>query len=89
MKKYLVEADRLFLDKFDISVEYKQGSTLIVDEERKDDLVKRGLAHVISETTVEEEKEPDVEEATVDEETTIEEKTESKSDKTKKSKIKE
>lgn len=88
MKKYLVEADQLFIDKFNNSVEYKIGSTLVVDEERKDDLVKRGLAHVISEKTVEE-KTDDNTESDVKEEKTVEEKTEQKNDKTKKSKAKE
>lgn len=47
--KYKLQVDKLFVDKFDHKTEYKIGDEIIVEEERKNDLVERGLAHIIEE----------------------------------------
>lgn len=45
--KLIIDAEEMF-DKYDNSILYKKGDELITDEkERADDLVARGLAHIV------------------------------------------
>lgn len=45
--KLIIDAKEMF-DKYDNSILYKKGDELITDEkERADDLVARGLAHIV------------------------------------------
>ena len=45
--KLIIDAEEM-RDKYDSSILYKKGDELITDEkERADDLVKRGLAHIV------------------------------------------
>ena len=52
--KLIIDADKM-QDKYDSSILYKKGDELITDEkERADDLVKRGLAHIVEDEQKEE-----------------------------------
>lgn len=45
--KLIIDAKEMF-DKYDNSILYKKGDELVTDEkERVDDLVERGLAHIV------------------------------------------
>lgn len=45
--KLIIDADKM-QDKYDSSILYKKGDELVTDEkERADDLVERGLAHIV------------------------------------------
>lgn len=52
--KLTIDAEEM-RDKYDSSILYKKGDELITDEkERADDLVKRGLAHIVEDEPKEE-----------------------------------
>lgn len=52
--KLIIDAEEM-RDKYDSSILYKKGDELITDEkERADDLVKRGLAHIVEDEPKEE-----------------------------------
>lgn len=52
--KLIIDAEEM-QDKYDSSILYKKGDELITDEkERADDLVKRGLAHIVEDEPKEE-----------------------------------
>ena len=52
--KLIIDAEEM-RDKYDSSILYKKGDELITDEkERADDLVKRGLAHIVKDEPKEE-----------------------------------
>lgn len=54
--KLIIDADKM-QDKYDSSILYKKGDELVTDEkERADDLVERGLAHIVD--NKQEEKKP-------------------------------
>lgn len=52
--KLIIDVEEM-RDKYDSSILYKKGDELITDEkERADDLVKRGLAHIVEDEQKEE-----------------------------------